>query len=67
MKNITNKDIKNGFKWCDFCLKEGVKKIAKYKRYGTKSCEDHKHLIERLERLENENMTEADYQTWNRI
>ena len=59
MKKITQKDIKNGFKWCDWCKN---KNLAIYKYYGSKACEEHKHKLKIDDR-----MTEADYQTWDRL
>lgn len=60
MKRITNKDIRNGFKWCDFCMPEKVP--ALYKKYGKKACERHKKRL-----ILDEHMTEADHQTWGRL
>jgi hypothetical protein len=59
VKTITSKDIRNGFKWCDWCKE---KTLAKYKWYGSKACEEHKEKL-----IPDDRMTEADYQSWYRF
>ena len=64
MKRISQKDIKNGFKWCDYCIVQGVKTEAIYKSHGKKCCEFHKPSLDAF--ITDDNMTEADNQTWGR-
>jgi len=59
VKRISQKDIKNGFKWCDICLNWGEKILAIYKSHGKKCCEKHLKDLER--ELSDDSMTQADY------
>lgn len=47
MKKITSKNIKDGYKWCDYC-KEKV--LAVHKSHMHKACEYHKIELEKIER-----------------
>ena len=70
---------KRGNFTCVWCRKEGVKKLGEICTYRksiswrkeTCSCEEHRHLaIESINQdieSDNQELTEADYQTWMRL
>lgn len=50
---------------CDYCRAEGKKERATWKHAGDYACDNHKENLARY--VDDDYMTEADYQTWGRL
>jgi len=63
IRKIKTKERNNGMKFCTFCKPARIDAIYRDSRMSL-ACEDHKHL---LEKTCNEELSEADYQTWYKL
>ena len=66
LKRIRNKEIRNGFKWCDRCLADGKKTLAVYKGYGSKACEEHAQGLNDSLAEDFTEFSDADDMTWHK-
>lgn len=63
IRKIRTKERKNGMKYCTFCKPERVDAIWRDWRCNL-ACNKHK---DNLDNDNNDNLTEADYQTWMKL
>ena len=63
-RRITEKQKRNGMRWCERCLRSGVKVEAIFREWGGElTCPEH-HISHPKE---SSDYSEADYSTWLRL